>query len=150
MFLDHLSNAHWYAAYHPGFGRALAFLADERVCRLGPGRHAVEGERLFVVIVQAEGRGRQEARLETHRRYIDIQLTLGGMEEIGWRAASRCRGPLSEYNLEQDVAFYDDRPELWLAVPAGMFAVFFPHDAHAPLSGAGAVHKAVAKVAIDW
>lgn len=149
MFLDRLTQAQHYAAYHPGFRQAFAFLAEEGVCRLAPGRHTVEGERLYVVIVQAEGRGKEQARLETHRRYIDIQLTLSGVEEIGWRAAAHLE-PLAEYSGEQDVQFYSDRPEVWLSVPAGVFAVFFPHDAHAPLAGLGPVHKAVAKVAVDW
>jgi beta-galactosidase beta subunit len=37
----------------------------------------------------------------------------------------------------------------WVAVPPGSFAIFFPHDAHAPLGGEGRVKKAVVKVASD-
>lgn len=42
-----------------------------------------------------------------------------------------------------------DRPATWLAVSRGVFAVFYPEDAHAPLASLGPIHKAVVKIAVD-
>lgn len=150
MFVDRLSEAQHYAEYHPGFRPAFAFLTNARVRHLELGRHTLDGERLFVLIVEAEGRGREQATLEAHRKYIDIQLSLAGMEEIGWRPTADCREPLAEYDSGNDVQFFADRPEVWVPMPAKTFAVFFPQDAHAPFAGSGVVHKAVVKVAVDW
>jgi beta-galactosidase beta subunit len=33
-------------------------------------------------------------------------------------------------------------------VPAGYFAIFFPHDGHVPLAGAGRLKKAIFKIEI--
>ena len=89
----------------------------------------------------SEGRGRTDARLESHRRYIDIQLTLDGDEEIGWRPLSLCRAPVAPFDEQRDIRFYDDAPDSWVAVPPGRFAIFFPDDAHAPLARNGAAQE---------
>jgi beta-galactosidase beta subunit len=59
-----------------------------------------------------------------------------------------CGRIAGEFQEDKDIGFFDRRPTTWLAVPEGTFVVFFPHDAHAPLAGRGAVKKAIMKVAV--
>ena len=148
MILDTLPNADRYAALHPAFARAFAFLRENDLAALATGRHVIDGDRLYVSIDEREGRGHDGARLEFHRRYIDIQLVIAGAEEMGWRALADCRAPSGPFAAEKDIGFYDDRPDTWLAVPPGHFTIFFPEDAHAPLAAAGPVRKAIVKVAV--
>ena len=103
---------------------------------------------MYLSIDHAQGRGREGARLEAHRRYIDIQYTIEGNEEIGWMPLATAGSPANPYDDTRDIVFFDRRPTTWLAVPEGTFAVFFPHDAHAPLGGRGALKKAIMKVAV--
>ncbi|HUY35022.1 MAG TPA: YhcH/YjgK/YiaL family protein [Pirellulales bacterium] len=149
MILDRLSNARRYLSLHAGFAAALEFLAQP-LDHLPSGRQPIDGERLFVVMNREQGRGRAGAKLESHRKYIDIQLTLGGAEEIGWKPSGDCSRAEAPFSDENDIAFYADPPESWFAVPPGFLAVFFPTDAHAPLGGTGALLKAVVKIAVDW
>jgi YhcH/YjgK/YiaL family protein len=146
MVLDQLALAAHYTALHPQFARAFDFLA--KLESLPAGRHDIDGDRLFVLMQEEDGRGHKGARLEAHRAHIDIQLTLDGIEEIGWSPRAACR-PAGEHDREKDIAFFDDRPHVWFTLPPGHFAVFFPQDAHAPFGGMGKCHKAVVKVAID-
>ena len=148
MILDTLQRADRYIALHPAFRQAFEFLRQPDLSRLPSGRHVVDGDRLYVSIDQREGRGRDGARLEAHRQYIDIQLTIEGDEEIGWLPVDRCEAPEGPFDSAKDIGFYEDRPDTWLAVPAGRFAIFFPEDAHAPLAGRGLLKKAIAKIAI--
>jgi biofilm protein TabA len=149
MVLDTIAFSYRYTSLHPLFERAFRFLAESDLRSFSPGRHPVDGDRLYLVIDHVEGRGRDGARLESHRRYIDIQYTLDGHEEIGWMPVSSC-GPMAEsFDEARDVGFFDTRPASWLLVPPGTFAVFFPHDAHAPLAGRGALKKAIMKVAVE-
>jgi biofilm protein TabA len=150
MVLDRLTNWRRYAALHPGFEAAFRWLADAEAAQLATGRHSIDGERLYVLINRDPARGRDGAKLEAHRRYIDIQLTLDGDEQIGWLPLADCGQPEAEYSSERDIAFYLARPQTWLAMPPGTFAIFFPDDAHAPLGGAGDLVKAVMKVAVEW
>jgi biofilm protein TabA len=148
MILDAFAEWRRYATIHPGFTVAFEFLERTYLASLPPGRQSIDGDHVYVLIDDREGRGREGARLEAHRSYIDVQLTIEGNEEIGWRPLTDCRRA-GEFDEGKDIGFFDDRPETWLAVPRGYFAIFFPADAHAPLGGRGALKKAIVKVAVS-
>lgn len=146
MVIDDLAQAERYTALHPGFGPAFAFLRTTDLAALTPGRHEIAGDGIYVSIDHVEGRGRAGARLEHHRAHIDIQLTIAGDEQIGWRPLASCEAPAGAFDPSRDVGFYADPPDTWLSLPPGTFAIFFPEDAHAPLGGTGPVRKAVIKI----
>lgn len=149
MILDTLANAARYSRMHAGFARAFEFLAATDVAALAPGRQELDGNRLYVLIDHKDGRGEDGARLEAHRRYIDIQYTIDGDERIGWMPLAGCKAPDGPFDETKDVVLFSDRPTTWVAVPPGSFTIFFPHDAHAPLAGHGLLKKAVVKIAVD-
>jgi biofilm protein TabA len=105
MILDTLANADRYLALHPLFPRAFEFLRSTDLAALAPGRHVIDGESLFAIVEACPGRTRAEAKLECHRRYIDIQLVLEGTDEMGWKPLGECRQPVSEFNVERDIRF---------------------------------------------
>lgn len=149
MIFDVLVNAHRYEALHPLFPKAFAFLRETDLMALAPGRYPIEGETLFALIQEADGRARADAQLECHRKYIDIQLVLAGKDEMGWKPLRDCREPVAEYSDKRDIRFFFDAPASWVTVPAGAYCVFFPEDAHAPLVGAEPIRKVVLKIAVD-
>jgi len=132
MILDHLDNADRYQHVHPGFAAAFEFLRTQDFSTFKEG-----------------GRGRAGVIFEAHRKYIDIQLTVSGIEEMGWRRTGSCEQVKTPYNAEGDYALYTDAATFWMSTPPGYFAVFFPDDAHAPLAAECDLVKAVMKVAVD-
>lgn len=148
MILDLVDRGHQYADLHPLFGRAFEFLRATDLASLPPGRHDIEGERLYLSIDDAVGRGREHARLEHHRQYIDIQLCLSGDEHIGWLPLGCCNTRAGEFDPKLDIGFFVDQPHTWFQLAQGHFAILFPADAHAPLAGTGPVRKAVMKVLV--
>ena len=95
----------------------------------------------------AAGRSRNRAKLECHRKYIDIQLVLEGTDEMGWKPLLDCHKPLADYSTEKDIQFFSDAPASWIATPPGAFCIFFPEDAHAPLVSEGNIRKVILKIA---
>jgi biofilm protein TabA len=150
MIFDELRLADRYFALHPGLARGLAAARSAELARYDLGRHEIDGERLLVIVAEDTGRGRSAARLEAHRKYIDIQLALEGNDEIGWKPTTACRQLAEAYDPARDIEFFADPPEMWLSLGVGQFAVFFPDDSHAPLAGTGPVRKAVFKVSLHW
>jgi YhcH/YjgK/YiaL family protein len=148
MILDTLAQAGRYPSLHPRLARAFDFLRDTDLKLLAPGRHAVLGDEIFAIVEACPGRARSEARLECHRRYIDIQLVLEGIDEMGWKPLADCVDPVADYDAAHDIRFFNDAPSSWIAVPAGSFCLFFPEDAHAPLTGAAFIRKVVVKIAV--
>ena len=150
MILDLLTSAHRYGALHPGFAAAFEFIAGHDLAGLPLGRHAIDGDRLYVGMFDDQGRGQAGAKLEAHRRYIDIQCALRGSDEIGWRSLADCLEIAAPYAADRDIIFFHERPDSWFTLRPGAFTILFPEDAHAPLAGTGAVRKAVFKVALEW
>ena len=148
MVLDSIQLAQRYISLHPDFARAFRFLADTDLDALPDGRSDIDGDDMCVILDRKDGRGREGARLEAHRRYIDIQYTIHGDEEIGWTPLAACAAPAGEFDAAKDIIFFDDAPSCWLTLPRGSFAIFFPDDAHAPLAARGAVTKAIVKIAV--
>lgn len=148
MIFDTLANADRYAALHALFPRAFEFLRNTDLNALAPGRHPIEGEHLFAIAEKGAGRSRSEAKLECHRKYIDIQLVLEGLDEMGWKALHNCHEPLSDFSAEKDIQFFRDTPASWIATPPGAFCIFFPEDAHAPLVSNGDIRKVILKIAV--
>lgn len=147
MILDRLENAKRYAGVHAGVARGLEWLATHDVTQLPAGKHPVDGDRIYLNVVRDAGKGQAKARLEVHRRYIDIQFTVADHDVIGWRPLADCRQGAG-FEDKRDIEFFDDVPVTWSTVPAGHFAVFFPEDAHAPMGTDCRVHKVVVKIAV--
>ncbi len=149
MIFDSTISAGRYAALHPLFPRAFDYIRTTDLRALAPGRYPIVGEDLFAIVEQVPGRTRAMAKLEAHRRYIDIQLVLEGIDEMGWKPLADCHNPVSEHNPEKDIRFFYDAPAAWIATPPDHFCIFFPEDAHAPLVSSGQVRKVIFKVAVN-
>jgi YhcH/YjgK/YiaL family protein len=145
MIMDGISESGKYESACWGFGAAFRFLGGNDLTSLPAGRIDLDGDRLYALVMDAKGKGRDGARLETHRKYIDIQYVVSGCDTMGWRSLAE---PVSGdgYDVAKDIEFFRFAPVCWLDVCAGHFAIFYPSDAHAPLAGTGPVRKVVVKV----
>ena len=149
MILDVLDNLPQYLLLAKGFEKAAQFLARPDLAQLPSGRHEIDGDDVYAMVYRGVGRPREGARLESHRRYMDIQCVLSGLDTIGWIPVSQCERPDGDYIPERDVRFFLDEPVAWLPVRPGAFAIFFPVDAHMPSISAEPIDKVVIKVAVD-
>jgi YhcH/YjgK/YiaL family protein len=150
MILDSLASSPRWHGLHPGFAKAFDFLRAAWAQAPAPGKHVLEPDRLWIIVEKGQGRSHDEAPLEFHRRFIDIQLVLSGDEEMGWAPLTEERARGITFDQSRDIGFLPDPPLTWFPVPPGHLAVFYPDDAHAPLAGSGPVLKAIAKVAVEW
>ncbi len=147
MILDSLDQADRYAPLHSSFEAAFDFLKNNKSKALADGEYAIDGDRVFAIVARSVGRGRKPARLEAHRRYIDIQYVAEGHEVMGWSELAGCVNPVAPYDNSKDIIFFRDKAQTWVDVLPGTFTVFFPEDAHAPLAGEGPHLKIIIKIA---
>jgi biofilm protein TabA len=149
IIISKLQHAERFFRMHPAFEKAFTFLRRNDLAELPADRYEIDGDRLFCMISKGPGRTRAEAKLEAHRKYIDIQYVIAGTDEMGWKPTAKCKKIDTEYDADKDIMFFKDQPDSWTKVPAGSFVIFFPQDAHAPLVSEGEIHKAVLKVAVE-
>ena len=149
IIINKLQHAERYFNMHPAFEKAFAFLRQDGLAELPADRYEIDGDRLLCMISKGPGRSRAEAKLEAHRKYIDIQYVIAGTDEMGWKPTADCKVIDTEYDEDKDIMFFKDQPDSWTPVPAGSFVIFFPQDAHAPLVSSGEIHKVVLKIAVE-
>ncbi|MCK9573548.1 MAG: YhcH/YjgK/YiaL family protein [Candidatus Omnitrophica bacterium] len=148
MVIDTLDNYYHYTKLHKLFKPAFEFLKKENLKRYGEGRYEIAGNDVYALISRANGRTKAKASLEAHRKYIDIQIVLSGEDLIGYKPLAECKIKKTPYNVKKDCAFFKDKSNFWFRLKGDLFAIFFPHDAHAPLAGSFPVLKAVIKVKV--
>lgn len=148
MILDVLTNAAKYAGFKNGLSEGFGFLDQPHLAELADGKYEIAGDRLYAIVAHENGRRAEEAQLEGHRKYIDIQYVISGDESMGWAPREGLKHAV-EYNKEKDLEFFEGAPKSIVRIPPGSFAVFLPDDAHMPLIGTGPIHKVIIKVAVD-
>ncbi|MFA5337537.1 MAG: YhcH/YjgK/YiaL family protein [Candidatus Omnitrophota bacterium] len=148
MVIDTLDNSCQYTKLHKYFKPAFEFLKKENLKKYREGRYDIIKNNVYALISKAKGRGIKGASLEAHRKYIDIQVALSGEDLIGHKPLSECRIKKAEYNAKGDCVFFKDKSNFWFRLKGDSFAIFFPHDVHAPLAGSSSVLKAVIKVRV--
>lgn len=147
MILDSLKNAAQYYSLHPRFKTVFDYIASHDLVAMECGRHDIDGDNIFVNIQELDLKDTKAARLELHRKYIDIQLLLDGSDEVfGWSEKPDCLKPEAEFDVEKDVQFFTDVPQCFYSVKKGQFSILYPEDGHAPMLGEGHVKKCIFKI----
>jgi len=148
MILDVLENTPRYLALNEGFTKAFEFLLRPDLKELPVAKYEIDGDHVYAMVSKDYGRKKEDALLETHEKYVDIQLVLAGTDDMGWKPKSSCKKPSGEYDQKTDMQFFADEPDAWVSTKSGAFVIFFPEDAHMPLISSGQIHKVVVKVAV--
>ena len=146
MVVDRLENIEKYASLNPLFEQASEFFKSHDLNALEVGLTALKGTELVVNVAQTKPKTKEEAKLETHKDFIDIQIPLSGTEIMGYTAAKDCVPEDAPYNAEKDITFFTGLAESYIEVKPGMFAIFFPQDGHAPGITPEGVKKVIVKV----
>lgn len=150
MIVDQLAHAALYERMTRHMHHAWTFLRRADLNTLAKGRHEIAGEDAFAMVHEYDTRPVDQATWEGHRKYIDVQYILSGVEgitcnDIGQMSATQ------DYDANRDFQPFTGQGDL-LTIRAGFFAIFFPHDIHQPavaIGQPGPVRKVVVKVRVD-
>ncbi|MCF2737267.1 MULTISPECIES: YhcH/YjgK/YiaL family protein [Bacteroides] len=146
MIIDKLENIGMYASVNPLFAQAIEFLKSTDLNAHELGKVVLKEGELFVNFAAARPKTKDDAKIETHNNFIDIQIPLTGTELMGYMPRTDLAE--AEYNAEKDVTFYPGHATDYLTVKPGMFAIFFPEDAHAPGVTEVELKKVIVKVRV--
>ena len=146
MVVDKLENLEKYVSLNPLFAQAVEFLKATDLDAHEIGKIRLKEGELMVNFSQTKPKTKEEAKLETHNQFIDIQIPLSGVEVMGYTAREDL--PEADYDADKDISFYPGLAESYIPVKPGMFAIFFPQDAHAPGVSPDGVKKVIVKVLV--
>lgn len=146
MLVDSFDYIACYKGLHPNLDTAIDWLNSHTLDALENGRTIIDGENVFVNVMDADLRDAEGAAFEYHRRYADLQIDLSGGEHWGWASEGKREG---EFSTESDVGFASGPEHAGGELGEGRFVIFFPGELHKPScksEGCDHVRKAVVKI----
>lgn len=150
MITDKISNLKDYIGISEGIRKAMHFIEYNDLSAMEVGKYEIDGSDLFVLIQAYEPKAIDLAKCEAHKAYIDIQYVIEGYESMGYGPVESME-VIEAYDEAKDRYFVKYSGDL-MSYEAGMFAIFFPQDAHMPgvkAPGCDLVKKAVFKIKVQ-
>lgn len=154
MFFSSIHADYTRMGYPAAIIRALDFLKNTDLQALPGGRHAIEGDMMYVNVDDVETRLFETTKPESHKNYVDIQFMVSGEENMGFFVDHGRVQPIESYP-ERDCYFYPNESvdEGTIYCPEGYYTVFFPSDIHRPLLAVNdkpiSIRKVVVKVHVS-
>ncbi|MDG6895015.1 YhcH/YjgK/YiaL family protein [Volucribacter amazonae] len=152
MFFGHIQHIDFHL-YPSAVQKALRFLQQTDFDQLEVGRYELEGDKIYVQVLDLQTQSAEQNLPEVHRHYLDVQYLHSGIEKIGVVADNGNNPVAQPYDTKRDILFYANvENESYLIMRPGNFAVFFPNDIHRPncIDGQSSpIRKVVVKIAMS-
>ena len=149
MIKDKLENSHIYYPLSENLKKGFEWLKSQDLANIEPKKYIIDDDAVWANVQEYETK--DDAKYETHRKYIDIQYMIKGREFVGVTDKSNCV-TCEEYNPETDLEFMDiNIKEDYQILNEGDFLIFYPTDAHKPSINPDEklkVNKVIVKVAV--
>ena len=152
MICDTLEHLNRYRGFHETLDTAIdyltAYCVGHTLADLPLGRTEVDGENVFINVMEADLKPGEGANPEYHRRYADLQIDITGGE--GWGYTNEPGEEVGKYAV--DCGFQDSASVVSGALGEGRFVLFFPTELHKPglvQDGCANVRKAVVKIKME-
>ena len=132
MIFDTIENYRNYCDAEDKLTKGFLFCMKAVSENLPVGKYEIDGTEIYAMIQEYTTKLPEEALFEGHKKYIDIQYVISGIEEIGIIDISKAKNE-KKYSDESDAAFYAKNEKSGkLVLESGDFAVFYPNDLHMP------------------
>ena len=113
------------------------------------GSHEIDGERLFVNVVEYTTTTPENRFWEAHREYLDIHVMIRGQEQIDLNFIQNMQQ--KEYEKKDDFLPMESKKNASVVMRKGDFLVCYPKDGHrtaVAVDGPEDIKKAIFKVRI--
>ena len=139
MICDTLEHLTLYQGFHKNLDTAITFLMACDLNTLPLGRTEVDGDAVFINVMDAELHPNEGSHPEYHRIYADLQIDL--------------TAPGTEVKpYAPDIGFQDSPDAAFGTLGGGRFVLFFPGELHKPgvaQPDCRNVRKAVVKIRME-
>ena len=148
MICDSLEHLDRYRGLHPNLDTAIDYLQTHDLAALPDGRTEVDGDNVFINMMDATLHSDHGFHPEYHKTYADLQIDITGGE--GWGYTNIPGKEIGEFT--GDCGFQDSASVVTGTLGEGRFVLFFPTELHKPglvQHGCVGVRKAVVKIRME-
>ena len=121
MIFDTLDNHSFYSRLEPHLEDVFRFLTESDLATLPIGRINLSGDNLYALVQEYDTKLPNAGKWEAHRKYIDVQYLMRGVERMGFANLRTMR--LAEYIPEKDFQALSGSGN-FVDVFAGSFVIF--------------------------
>ncbi|MBP5467606.1 MAG: YhcH/YjgK/YiaL family protein [Candidatus Riflebacteria bacterium] len=129
---------------------ALDYLKKTDLEQLELGKHVINNW-LYINVQEYMTKDLSECKFESHKKYVDIQMMINGLEAIETSDIDKLELGTS-YDEDKDVMFWKQKPnQMRTVISDGSYVILYPQNAHMPCVAIDKpikVKKLVAKVLI--
>ncbi|MBR5598091.1 MAG: YhcH/YjgK/YiaL family protein [Lachnospiraceae bacterium] len=149
MIYDKLSNMKLYKGMNPNLDTAIDYILSHDLNELPLGKTVVDGDNVFINVMDAKAFPVEERFYEVHKKYMDIQMDLEGVERIDTGDISSM--VMDDFDEDKDVAKATAADLAQCIIGPGNFIICMAGEPHKPNIAVNENHvlkKAVCKVHI--
>ena len=148
MICDTLEHLARYNGLHPNLDTAIDYLLTHDLSALPNGRTEVDGDEVFINVMDAALHPDAGYHPEYHKLYADLQIDITGGE--GWGYTNLPGEEAGEFT--GDIGFRTSPDAVSGTLGEGRFVLFFPGELHKPgvaRPGCAHVRKMVIKIRME-
>lgn len=128
--------------------KAFKFLSLHDLNNLEVKRIDIDGNNLYATVSEYQSKNEGEGKFEVHRKYIDIQYVISGLEQIGISPLSNKKETITPYDEAKDIEFMTVTDSTYHKATPGNFFIFFPSEIHKPGMKADSVQTGIKKIVV--
>lgn len=128
MIFGNIQNLQEYSFLEKGAKICLDYAKSHELVNDVPGSYKIDGDRLFVNIVEYETTVPEQRFWEAHRKYLDLHLMLRGTEQIDLNFISNM--VQKPYVETEDFLPMDGEKNSSVILREGDFLICYPNDGH--------------------
>lgn len=147
MIWGNIHNIQEYAFLKEKVKKCLAYALEHDLQSFEKGRYEIEGDDLYVNVVEYQTASVEERIWEAHKKYIDLHLMLCGQEQIDLSFIQNMK--LKEYVEKKDFLPMDGAKNCSVVLHTGDFLVCDFSDGHRTgiaVEGKESIKKAIFKI----
>lgn len=150
MIFGNIKNLKEFAYLEKGILECFAYAREKDLLTFEMGSHEIDGDRLFVNIVEYTTTDADKRFWEAHKNYLDVHLMLQGEEKINLNFIQNMQ--VKEFVEKDDFLPMDGEKNASVVLRNGDFLVCYPNDGHrtaVAVTEPAKIKKAIFKVRIE-
>lgn len=133
MIFDKINNISDYFDELPLLKKVADFVDEFNKNKLDDGTYEIDGKRVFAMVQSYRTKQQTpEMMFEAHKKYIDLQYIINGIEKIRWASLDKVELVEEKYSSGGDIAFYEGDAMFDFTLTKNTFLLLYPSDAHLP------------------
>ena len=151
MIFGNLEFAHRYNFLNDKIQKCITFIKENDLKSFEVGSHAIDGDNIFVNIVEYTTTTPENRFWEAHKTYIDLHIIFNGEEQIDLNFIHNMTEK-APYDAEKEMILLDGVKNTSVQLVPNDFLILYPEDAHCTgvqVNEPTFIKKAIFKIKVD-